>query len=602
MGPQLPTREGLLTHLGTAQQVLEEMGEDGSGYKARIGELRDRLMEGRFRLAVLGQFKRGKSSLLNALLGEPLLPVGVLPLTAIPTVLRHGPEQCIRVSLLDGRCDTCVGPVEVLAPVLMRYVSERANQGNHLGVTRVEVEHPSPLLAQGVEIIDTPGIGSTILHNTKMARAVLPVCDGALFILSPDPPITEGEVQFLRAVKDMTARVIVVVTKADRLSPRERQELLGFLQQVLHEQAGFSQWERLFLVSAHQALEARATDDGALWARSGMGELEAFLRDFLLTDKQAALIEALRAKAARVIGEVLFALDLQHKAIELPRQELERRNERFEAQLAKIGLERTYVRDRLAGDRERVIQQLDQQAETLAVQAREALAIRAQKAVEEAGQIVGFKQRERRVRAALSNEVERVFGQAAGRLQAATVEYLKSVQDIHCRTAEILIEQVRRTVADLFEVPYLEPPRLDRLEAIREPQVVCQRWITSFSEQAVSCMTMLLPSGWRARLLEQRLQQDIDYLVARNIGELRWVLRQDLEHAFRVFRERLEAQLDDVIGSICVSIRTALEQQAHRQASRAPELKRLEVSRQKLAQLLPALSAQEGGASHGSPV
>ncbi len=148
----------------------------------RIRELENRLFEGRFHLAVLGQFKRGKSSLLNALMGEPLLPVSVVPLTAVPTFVRWGETPSIRIEREGGNAEEFAGgTVEDRRDFLTRYVTEENNPKNRLGVCGVEVFLPSPLLEKGVVLIDTPGIGSVYRHNTEATLNFLPQCDAALF-------------------------------------------------------------------------------------------------------------------------------------------------------------------------------------------------------------------------------------------------------------------------------------------------------------------------------------------------------------------------------------------------------------------------------------
>lgn len=583
-------QDWLRARLTAVQRILDDMGPDFSGLSARLRQLHGRLEEGLFRLAVLGQFKRGKSSLLNALLGEALLPTGVLPLTAIPTVLRPGPERRVRVTLHDGRGEDYRGSAETLAEVLRRYVTEEGNPANRLGVTEVAVEHPAALLGQGVEIIDTPGIGSTLPHNTRTAREVLPVCDGALVVLSPDPPITEVEVQFLRAVKDSAARVVFVLTKVDTLAAPECPQVLDFLRQVLHEQAGFSLHERVFLVSARHAFEARGPSGAGSSSESGLVALEAYLTDFLITDKRAALQDAIRAKASRLVGEALFTLDLERKAIELPRQELERRSERFDAHLATLDRERVYFADRLAGDWRRMLDDLDRQSEAVALQAREALEACVEKVRADAGPGVFGTGPEGRIGKAVSEEIDRVFGRAARDLAAAVTARFKTIQDIHCHEIETLLERVRRTAADLFEVP--DPGRvgLDRTEAVREPRVIHHRWVTSFTEEAVSWVVKLMPFRWRARLFRKRVQEDIGYLVARNVEELRWATRQNLEEAFRIFQDQMESQLDATTHAIRLAVQAALEHQAQRESRPGPALRRVEDFRQRLTDILAALS------------
>jgi hypothetical protein len=560
-----------------------------------MGELQLRLVQGRFQLAVLGQFKRGKSSLLNALLGEPLLPTGILPLTAIPTRLRHGPERRLRVVRHNGQREIQCGSLELLAQTLMQTVTERQNPGNRLRIAEVEVEHPSALLARGVEVLDTPGIGSTVLHNTEAARGLLPVCDGALFILSPDPPITEVEVQFLRAVKDAVARVIFVVTKADTLAPSERHEILAFLRHVLADRAGFSDTERLFLVSARLGLEARQTGNPELWVESGLGELETYLVEFMATEKEVALCEAIRTKAVRLINEASFIVDLQRKAIELPREELDRRLERFERQFAEMDQERLYFHDRLTGDQQRLLQELDRLIDELEAPATKALMACVERAREPGGQPSD-------VHAALSVEIEQVFGRYSKDLLLAATSRFRAVEEIHCHAIERLIERLRRTAADLFEVPYLEGVTLERLAVIHEPRLFSRRWVTSFTEEALSWLLRLLPRTLRAKWMERQCQEDIAYLVRRNIEELRWAMRQNIAEAFRTFETRLVSQIDATAQYIRTAIGNAAKQQAQREASADPETHRLAAGRQRLEQLHDVLSGPKGRAAYGSPI
>ncbi|MEW6543764.1 MAG: dynamin family protein [Nitrospirota bacterium] len=592
----------LIAHLAKLSQVLEAMGPSFSGIAGRAEELRVRLDEARLRLAVLGQFKRGKSSLLNALLGEPILPTGVLPLTALPTFLRRGSERLVRVTLAHGWCKRVTGSVETLSQVLAHYATEQGNPGNRLGVAQVEVEHPGSLLADGVEIVDTPGIGSTVLQNTRTAKAVLPACDAAIFVLSPDPPITEVEVEFLRSVKEAAAKTVFVVNKADRLSPADRQELVTFLRRVLHEQAGFSQEEVLFFISAQMALQGQATRDEAIRRQSGIGELSTYLKEFLLTGKRTVLEEATRRKGARLIREALFAFDLRQKAAELPRRELERRSERFDAHLTRMTLERTYLRDRVAGDRRRVLEQVDRRAEELARRLREGLTSYVERTRERAGRGLGPKRLHRLIKTALAEEVERVFKGAEGELTAEAQAMVRSIEEAHCREIEGLLHRVRQTAADLFEVPCLEGVVLDRLEAHREARIATQRWVTSFGEEASSWLVGFLPQSLQAARLDRRLREELDYLVARNIEDLRWALVQNAQDAFRLFQERIVTQLDSAVETIRTAIRTVLTRQADREAEQATDLERLARDRQSLERLLSTLMPGHRADADGNPL
>lgn len=285
-----------------------------------------------------------------------------------------------------------------------------------------------------------------------------------------------------------------------------------------------------------------------------------------------------------MIQEACFALDLHRKVVELPREDLARRAERFEAHLAKINRERGYLHDRLRGDRQRLLEDVDQQAAILAKQAQEALSGFVQKTCNEVRQDSSKRGFEAQIRSALSDEVQRVFEQPTKDFFAMTTERFRSLQELHCRDMEILIHRIRQTAADVFEVPCLEGVVFDRLDLVREPFVVRHRWVTSFTEQAASYMRRFLPARLRARRVEQRLRDDVGYLVARNVGELRWATNQHLADAFRQFETRLETQLTSVQASIQASIHSAWKLQEQRESRQGPEFRRLQHHRQHLEQ------------------
>jgi GTP-binding protein EngB required for normal cell division len=184
----------------------------------RLGE---RLAEARFYVACVGQFKRGKSTLLNALVGHPLLPAGVVPVTTAVTVLRYGPALQARVRTDTEWRDIAVGEIDA-------YVSEEHNPGNAKGVGLVEVFVPSPLLASGMCLVDTPGIGSVIAANTEATHAFVPHVDAALVVVGADPPISGDELELIEAIHRHVPHLLVVLSKADRLTEQERAEAVTF--------------------------------------------------------------------------------------------------------------------------------------------------------------------------------------------------------------------------------------------------------------------------------------------------------------------------------------------------------------------------------------
>ena len=182
---------------------------------ARIDELLTRLDDDRLRVAALGQFKRGKSTLLNALLGATLLPMGVTPVTAIPTFIRIGDATRARIVFEDGTETVVKNDGADISDSLAQFVSEAHNPKNEKRVASVAIETPAPLLEKGVILVDTPGVGSVYAHNTAAAVAALAECDAALFVLSADLPITEVEVHYLEKIRKLIPNIVFVLNKAD---------------------------------------------------------------------------------------------------------------------------------------------------------------------------------------------------------------------------------------------------------------------------------------------------------------------------------------------------------------------------------------------------
>jgi len=194
--------------------------------------LAERLSAGRFFVACVGQFKRGKSSVLNALVNESVLPVGVTPVTSAVTILRHGAEHLATVSFADGR----TSPIPLQDVAL--YVAEEHNHENQRGVAAVEVFLPAPLLERGLCLVDTPGIGSAFTGNTEATKAFVPHIDAALVVLGADPPISGDELALVLDVLHQVPKSIFVLNKSDRLSQDDVRQAREFTERLVSTQLG----------------------------------------------------------------------------------------------------------------------------------------------------------------------------------------------------------------------------------------------------------------------------------------------------------------------------------------------------------------------------
>ncbi len=299
---------GIDSRLLTLARLANEAGAEWIAGEAKA--LATRVVEGRFYVACLGQFKRGKSSLLNALLGVSLLPVGVVPITSAVTVVRFGAHTTVRVRFSDGHEE------ERDATDLAGFVSEEENPSNRKAVTVVELFVRSPLLESGMCLVDTPGLGSVFEGNTAVTQGFVPHIDAALVVLGADPPISADELALVEKIATQTSELIFVLNKSDRLPDGERREARVFAERILSEKLG----RPVF------ALEVSAREQ-----QSGTGPARDWheLRDRLDTlarQSGADLIHAAEERGARNFAKRIIRELTEHRdALLRPLEESQRR-------------------------------------------------------------------------------------------------------------------------------------------------------------------------------------------------------------------------------------------------------------------------------------
>ena len=208
-------------------ELAQELGDEPVAEEAR--ELAARVSEGRFYVACVGQFKRGKSTLLNALVSQEVVPTGFIPVTAVPTVIRFGDKLHARVRMRDASWR------DVTMPDLKEYVTEELNPENKKGVDGAEVFVPSDLLSSGMCFVDTPGLGSVFTGNTATTQAFIPHIDAALVVVGADPPIAGEELALVEAVGKQVQDLILVINKSDRTSDPERAAAAKFTREILEK-------------------------------------------------------------------------------------------------------------------------------------------------------------------------------------------------------------------------------------------------------------------------------------------------------------------------------------------------------------------------------
>jgi GTP-binding protein EngB required for normal cell division len=299
-------------------ELGDELGSTRVAEEAR--ELAARVSEGRFYVACVGQFKRGKSTLINALVGEAILPVGFTPVTAVPTVVRSGKRLSGRIR---ARAFTWS---EIPVSDVKQYVSEEHNPENTKGITGVEVYVPSQLLSTGMCLVDTPGLGSVFTGNTSATQDFIPHIDAALVVVGADPPLAGEELALVEAVARNVQDVIVVLNKADRTTDEERAAAASFTRNLLEKRLN-RPIGPVLEVSAAERFEKRGPERD--WPKL-LEALEGLVQD----SGRQIIMAACSRGLVRLSEELLAIVAEEREALERPIEVSERRIEAMRVTIA----------------------------------------------------------------------------------------------------------------------------------------------------------------------------------------------------------------------------------------------------------------------------
>lgn len=310
-------RTAIAPTIATDIQVLKRISEaiNDKPLIHSIDELAVKLEANRFYLVIVGLFKRGKSSLINAIIGRELAPVAVTPLTSVITFFEFGQETRAEVLFEDGR-RIDVDPYQVA-----QYISEEENPENKKQVQYLKIFTDSPIL-ENVVLVDTPGLGSLFSHNSDTTLKFLPKIDAALFVLSADIPISKTDEEFLVQMKSSIPNVLFVLNKSDLLQPAELKKMMGYNLNSLKKifQTNPSDID-LIPVSARNFFSDVAGNGSA--NRGNINQLREKIDEQIIVAKDEILLTQSVRRLLSLSDQVYTLLLVKAKTLQLPMNELE---------------------------------------------------------------------------------------------------------------------------------------------------------------------------------------------------------------------------------------------------------------------------------------
>jgi len=296
-------------------------------YRPTLEMIVNRLEKPCFEVAVFGRVSSGKSSLLNHIAGLDVLPVGVTPVTAVPTRLEHGEEATAVVSFSESN------PRSIDLKQLWEYASEEGNRGNCRHVTAIVVQVPSSRLKSGVVLVDTPGVGSLASSGAAEAIAYLPRCDLGIVLIDAASTPNQDDVALLRTLYEAGIPAMVLLSKADLLSTSDRAKMAAYIAEQLQQELGLSlPVHPVSAVGADESLLLRWYDSEIaplLECHQSLAEASLRRKIASLSESVAASLESLRLRSGasenpqvKGLAEARRLFDEADEAIRRARQQL----------------------------------------------------------------------------------------------------------------------------------------------------------------------------------------------------------------------------------------------------------------------------------------
>ncbi|MDQ1273001.1 MAG: hypothetical protein QG591_1631 [Planctomycetota bacterium] len=532
--------------LATIENVEALTKNDMEVMDDRLLMVKEQLISNCFNFVILGQFKRGKTTLINSLIGREILPSSVVPLTSVVTILKNSEETSCTISMQDG------SEKKILIEELTDYVTEKGNPKNIRGVRCARIGYPSPFLEKGILLVDTPGVGSTFLHNTETTYEFLDHLDAAVFLMSADVPISQVEKELLDTIKGSTQKIFFVLNKIDNLTPKEIEEITAFNKQVL-EEMGFTVNE-IWPISAREALKAKTTNNNVQLSQSGLLNLEDALGTFLSLEKGKIILNTTISKTKRVISRKLSQMAIEKKTMEASGEELEDKINTF-----------CHLVTNLKQDREDVKYLLKGESEKLCLKVEEMLRILEEKETPRVRQcLTDFYEKNPVLRPTvlrdemqkvIRDEIVRGFDAFRKDTERGISNTIQETFHRFTRRSNNIINEFKTAAEILFEVSMEQCEFSVELARDTGFCYVVQEYTAPTEEEVKSILRTFLPKSLSRKMVLNEMADRVSSDVGRNCGRT----RSDLTTRIGKTIDHYSKQLKDLGSDLIAQIEQAIQ-------------------------------------------
>lgn len=564
-------KEGLMKSGAELRAIALSLGKMDATQK--VSTIIKELSEERFHLAILGSFKRGKSTFINALLGSSILPTGVVPLTSVVTKLAYDIDTSASVLANDGsRKNIDVHDLE-------DYITERGNPGNAKNIAEVEVLVDSPLLGQGIILVDTPGIGSTYLNNTRSTHDFLNKLDAAIIIIGSDPPIGQVELDFVHEVMANVEKTFFVQNKIDNIQEKEWREAMQFSQNVLHDSLDME--VKLYPLSSLNALRAKLTNDREMLIASGLPVLEMDLKHFVSVEKGQLLIRSASRKLQRIVSDLRTAVDIEQRVMGEKDQTLNEKISWLDNEMRTVRLKIDEIGYLVDGGVDSVAKSFDDDLGAFAASSKPLLLSQLDGFFEKLGSDLSARIFAERTERFLSEAITRIYAPFIDKQEETFATSFREIVKRFEREANALDENFQQVVSDTFDIEIAHTPP-STLNLGKSRFYFDRSAVLNYNSVIPAEMPFLLPKPLYQKTMKKRAVNTLTADLDKYGGRIRYDLVYRLSENARTVKSEQRSRLLSTIEIMKEAVQAGLKLRDRTQDEKVRRAKEIDTTKLEL--------------------
>ncbi|AWW26196.1 dynamin family protein [Acetobacterium sp. KB-1] len=513
------SKKNITTTIDDAATLLQGIGVCEEDIR-KIEMLKTKIKNRELVISVIGQFKRGKTSFINAVLEAAVLPVGIIPVTSVATKIQYG-EALAEVHFKTGDHQI------VALDQLVGYIAEQQNPNNQKGVSFVNLFLPDDFLRAGITLVDTPGVGSIHQNNTDEAYAFMRDSDAIIFMLSVDSPINEIEREFLIEARNYAAKFYFAINKTDTISPSDLEAYLGYCHDILCEIMAVEAIE-LFAISAK--------------TKVGIDALFIKIAEDIKVSADRIIMDSVQIKFREVLRVALSHLELYRRAYGMPLKNLEEKRSELEEKLSsldQITRDSTFY---LLRHIDELLEQIRAELQDGSAGIRDVLSAE-MAAVYEKNRNAKPKELEKMLMALLENQLTAHLNELSERGLASLSSGYEHLAEILNQKIDDLKAFLVKVVAELFGISYQVDTMAHTLSSRDDFYVKVNQKPAAFLLD-MNDLVYLLPRGYANKKIYARYQNKMQTDVEHNINNMIYNYQYKIRESVREFKAVLERESD----------------------------------------------------------